>query len=196
MVRSTNNSLATMSSSTVDSPMVPSTVPLNTTTAAGNSSTAPETSASTSHLSVDSGVLVKLSLERWENLCQTSSLRSKHRLAPIPAHVNQRYKVSLHPYLSRPLHLASIPALISLFPKASAGNLNVPSFISTYCTLADPQVSVSTQSYGPLNTSMRARGASTSQCSSSPQSALPTENVSPFSGKAFVIGPRLCASAI
>ena len=71
----------------------------------------------------------------------------------------------------------------------STGNLNVLSFISTYCTLADPQASVSTQSYGPLNTSILARGASTSQCSSSPQFALTTENVSPFSGKAFVIGP-------
>ena len=188
MVRSTNNSLATMSS-TVDSPMVPSTVPVNSSTAAGNSSTAPETSASTSHLSVDSGVLAQaFSRALGESLPNIFASFQAQIGANSSARASEVQSLTPSvPVATTSLGVDSSSHLA--VSQASAGNLNVPSFISTYCTLADPQVSVSTQSYGPINTSMRARGASTSQCSLSPQSALPTENVSPFSGKAFVIGP-------
>ena len=148
MVRSTNNSLATMSS-TVDSPMVPSTVPLNSSTAAGNSSTAPETSASTSHLSVDSGVLAQaFSRALGESLPNIFASFQ----AQIGANSSARESEvqSLTP--SVPVATTSLGVDSSshvAVSQPSTGNLNVLSFISTYCTLADPQVSVSTQSYGP-----------------------------------------------
>ena len=192
MVRSTNNSLATMSS-TVHSPMVPSTAPVNSSTAAGNSSTAPENSASTSHLSVDSGVLAQaFSRALGESLPNIFASFQAQIIANSSARESESGVQILTP--SVPVATTSLGVDSSshlAVSQPSTGNLNVPSFISTYCTLAGPQVSVSTQSYGSLNTSIMARRASTSQCSSSPQFALPTENVSPFSGKALLLGQAM-----
>ena len=127
--------------------------------------------------------------------------------AAVRAQVGGSPSSSTHGLVSAATNLGTSPSTSYNLsgPPTSTGNLTVPSFISTYCTLdnAQPHVAASTPSFvsqplhrnGLVRPSWTGGGDSTSLDCLPSSLALPTRNLLPSTSgypalaKAFVVGP-------